>query len=233
MGASLRERKKKRVREEIIAAALARFAKHGFDHTTIDDVVKDVGVSRRTFFRYFETKEDVVTAWFEKPRAGLREALESRPIDESPFESLRWAFSYVAGTYEAERAEVLVVERLVATTASIRGRKQERLAEHADILTDVFARRLGMNPRRDLVPRLLGKVALAAGNAALDTWVAGGGRGSLRQMVDEAMRFLESGEITAVAARPLPSGVRSAQPSSVRRERARARTRGAAREGQA
>jgi AcrR family transcriptional regulator len=211
-GAGLRERKKKRVRDEIIAAALARFAKHGFDKTTIDDVVKDVGVSRRTFFRYFETKEDVVTAWFEKPRVGLREALEARPIDEPPFESMRWAFSSVAGTYEAERAEVLLVERLVATTASIRGRKQERLAEHARILSDVFARRLGMDGERELLPRVIGKVALAAANAALDTWIAGGGKGSLRKLVDEAMRFLENGGVSSAPAQVKPPRIRRQAP---------------------
>jgi len=96
--AGLREQKKQRLREEIIAAALDRFARHGFDATTIDDIVRDVGVSRRTFFRYFETKEDVVTAWFARTRAGLSEALEARPRSEPPFESLRWAFSHVAGS---------------------------------------------------------------------------------------------------------------------------------------
>jgi AcrR family transcriptional regulator len=206
-----RERKKKRVREDIIAAALERFATVGFAETTIDDIVADVEVSRRTFFRYFETKEDVVTAWFEKARISLREVLEARPADESPFESLRWAFSYVAGAYEANRAEALLVERLVATSASLRGRKQERLAEQAKVVTEVFAQRLGMDPERDLTPRLLGKLALAAGSAAFETWLAGGGKASLPKLVDEAMRFLESGEIAPrLRASPSPVAVRRA-----------------------
>ena len=207
--AGVRERKKKRVREDIIAAALERFAKHGFDATTIDDIVGDVDVSRRTFFRYFETKEDVVTAWFQKSRAGLREALEARSRGESPVESLRWAFTYVAGAYEADRAEVLLVERLVATTASLRGRKQERMAEQACVLSEVFARRLGMDPERDLAPRLIGKVAIAAANAAFETWIAGGGKASLPRLVDEALRFLETGEIAmTVASTPSKRGRR-------------------------
>jgi AcrR family transcriptional regulator len=203
-GGGLRERKKQRVREELIAAALERFATDGFDATTIDDIVRDVDVSRRTFFRYFETKEDVVTAWFEKSRAGLREALEARPPEESPLESLRWVFTYVAGVYEADRAEVLLVERLVATTASLRARKQQRIAEHARVLAEVFAKRLGMNLERDLAPRLIGKVAIAAVNAAFETWVAGGGKASLPRLVEEAIHFLEKGEIaTSAEAMPL------------------------------
>jgi AcrR family transcriptional regulator len=196
-GGGLREKKKQRVRDELVAGALVLFEKHGFDATTIDDIARDVGVSRRTFFRYFETKEDVVTAWFEKPRAGLAETLEARPLGESPLESLRWAFAHVAGTYEAHRAEALVVERLVATTPSLRGRKQARLAEHAAVLCEVFARRLGMDPVNDLLPRWLGRVALAAGSAALETWVARGGKGSLRALIDEAMRLLAMGAMPA------------------------------------
>jgi AcrR family transcriptional regulator len=194
-GAGLRERKKQRVREEIVAAALKRFAKDGFEGTTIDDIVRDVGVSRRTFFRYFETKEDVVTAWFETARAGLPEVLAARPPGEAPVESLRWAFAYVAGAYEANRAEVLLLERLIATTASLRGRKQERIAAGARVLSEVFAERLGMDPDRDLAPRLIGKVAMAAASAAFETWVAGGAKGSLPALMEEAMRFLEKSEI--------------------------------------
>jgi AcrR family transcriptional regulator len=219
VGASVREQKKERVREEIIAAALERFATDGFDETTIDSIVADVAVSRRTFFRYFETKEDVVTAWFEKARISLRDVLEARPEDESPFESLRWAFSYVAGAYEANRAEALLVERLVATTASLRGRKQQRIAEQAKVVTEVFARRLGMDSERDLAPRLLGKVALAAGSAAFETWLAGGGKASLPKLVDEAMRFLETGEIASRRARPSVSPPLSAQKRTERAAR--------------
>jgi AcrR family transcriptional regulator len=198
----LRESRKQRLREELIAAALERFASDGFDATTIDDIVRDVGVSRRTFFRYFETKEDVVTAWFARSRTGLREALEARPPDEPPFESLRWAFHYVAGVYEADRPEALLVERLVATTASLRGRKLERMAEHARDLSEVFARRLGLDAERDLAPRLIGRIAMAAGTAAFETWVAGGGKESLARLMEEALRFAQTGELPSTRAAP-------------------------------
>jgi AcrR family transcriptional regulator len=196
-GGGLREKKKQRLRDELIAASLVLFEKNGFDATTIDDMARAVGVSRRTFFRYFETKEDVVTAWFEKPRVGLAETLEARPLDEPPLESLRWAFAHVAGTYEAHRAEALVVERIVASTPSLRGHKLARLANHGTVLAEVFARRLGMDPVDDLLPRWLGRVALAAGSSALETWVARGGKGSLRALIDEAMRLLAMGAMPA------------------------------------
>ncbi|GFJ86453.1 TetR family transcriptional regulator [Phytohabitans rumicis] len=51
---------KPRVREDLTAAAIALFLKRGYDETTVDEIAEAAGVARRTFFRYFRTKEDAV-----------------------------------------------------------------------------------------------------------------------------------------------------------------------------
>lgn len=56
---TLRDRKKQQTRIDLVAAALALFAERGYDATSIDDIVAAANYSRRTFFRYFEAKEDV------------------------------------------------------------------------------------------------------------------------------------------------------------------------------
>jgi AcrR family transcriptional regulator len=47
-------------RSRIIAAAFELFGAHGYDATTIDAVAERAGIARRTFFRYFRSKEDVI-----------------------------------------------------------------------------------------------------------------------------------------------------------------------------
>ena len=58
--ASLQTRKQAFVREAIWAAAMDLFAEKGFEETTIDDIVNAAGTSRRTFFRHFESKRDLM-----------------------------------------------------------------------------------------------------------------------------------------------------------------------------
>ena len=57
-----RDMAKKAVREQILLTALGRFKNKGFDQTTVEDIAVDIGMSVRTFFRYFRAKEDMMLA---------------------------------------------------------------------------------------------------------------------------------------------------------------------------
>ena len=77
----LRERKKERTSAELTDAAFRLFAERGFDETTIEDIVEQVEVSPRTFFRYFDSKEDVVIGFFDDLGLELRAMLAGRPSE--------------------------------------------------------------------------------------------------------------------------------------------------------
>ena len=66
------------VRSRLVEAAFARFTADGFEATTVDQIADAAGVSRRTFFRYFDTKEDVVFPDHEGLRAAVRADLDRR-----------------------------------------------------------------------------------------------------------------------------------------------------------
>ena len=85
----LRERKKLRTRADLSDAAFRLFAERGFDETTIEDIVEQVEVSPRTFFRYFDSKEDVVIGFFDDLGLELRAMLAARPPEEPSFTALR------------------------------------------------------------------------------------------------------------------------------------------------
>lgn len=89
--AGLRERTRRAVQAEIVAAAMRLFLERGFEATSMDQIATEVGMSRRSLFRYFGTKEDIVLGDHAAHGQVLRAALEERPADEPPWQALRAA----------------------------------------------------------------------------------------------------------------------------------------------
>ncbi|MDT8871510.1 helix-turn-helix domain-containing protein [Komagataeibacter rhaeticus] len=80
----LRERKQARVRDTLIAEAMRLFSAQGYDQTTVDEIADAAEVSRRTLFRMFATKADIVLAWTRGMTQALTEALADCPADMPP-----------------------------------------------------------------------------------------------------------------------------------------------------
>jgi AcrR family transcriptional regulator len=179
----LRERKKARTRADLTEAALRQFTQRGFDETTIEDIVDACEVSPRTFFRYFDSKEDVVIGFYDDLGEELQELIAARPADESPF----------AAMYQERRARVCAVSQLAFATAPIRARLLDKHARWENGLTRVLAERLEVDADTDPRPRLVAAVSLAAFSTAVKAWVADGGRGNLSKLVSSNLRAVEVG----------------------------------------
>ena len=118
----LRERHRRRTEAVLEEAALALFEARGFDFVTVDDIAAEADVSRRTFFRYFATKEDVVLADQPRRQEELREALAARPPDEPVLTALRHAVLALADTHEQDRERLLRRAKIVRSTPSLQVR---------------------------------------------------------------------------------------------------------------
>src|SRR6516165_1565282 len=82
--ANLQTRKQEFVRDAIWTAAIDLFAEKGFEETTIDDIAAAAGTSRRTFFRHFESKRDLMAQPVVSYGASLTKTIESCPRAASP-----------------------------------------------------------------------------------------------------------------------------------------------------
>jgi AcrR family transcriptional regulator len=187
----LAERKRQLVRDELAKAALMLLAFQGYDTTTVEQIVAAAGVSRRTFFRYFRSKEDVIIQFYSDMGDQLRLAFASRPAQEPLAVALRQAFSVLVVPHFAHREKAVRLARLTLDTPALLGRYLERQVNWRTELAAELARRTGLTEPTDMRPNLLASIALAAFDSALARWVATDGAEDFGAVLDEAFTLVE------------------------------------------
>jgi AcrR family transcriptional regulator len=169
---SRRDEHKMRTRRALQQAALELFAGQGYDDTTTEEISERAGVSPRTFFRYFPTKESALFVggfgWFQS----LTDVYLAQPAEMSDFDALRDSFVVLAPGLVRRRRSLLLYKRAVASSPTLRGRLLDHQAEDVATLADAVA------ARRDLVEPderciVLAAVGLTTHRRALDCWLIG------------------------------------------------------------
>jgi AcrR family transcriptional regulator len=188
--ANMAERKRQLVRDELTEAAVKLLVYQGFDETTVDQIVAAVGMSRRTFSRYFESKEDVIVHMLAGACALLSAELRARPAEESPAVALRHALSAFTTMMVNHPAKTLHVTRLILGTPALLARFLERQSHWQDEMTAILAERTGLAQDVDLRPTLAAGIALTAFNAALRRWVDSDGTADMDELVDQAFAVI-------------------------------------------
>jgi AcrR family transcriptional regulator len=161
---------------------------------TATEVAEAAGISRASFFRYFESKEDAVFVAQEKMGANVATALTARPAGEDAWSALRNALDTVLQTYQRSPDEALGRLRLIRGTPNLRVHQLERLAQWKALIGAALAARLGLAESGVQVEALVG-AALGALDAASSRWAETDGADDLIGLIDEAF---------AVIAKPFP-----------------------------
>jgi AcrR family transcriptional regulator len=195
---NLRERNKARARTEIAGAALALFAERGFEHVTVDDIVNAAGVSRRTFFRYFETKEDALLADYPQLSDRLHQAFESKGDDVPALVAIRQVLHGIADWYLERRDAVLARSSVIHGSSTPAARNLELLTQWEVVVAQVVGLRIGEDAA-GLTARTISATVIAAFRAALSQWVRSGGSDDLHALMDTAFDLVEHGVGPALA----------------------------------
>ncbi|NGO74412.1 TetR family transcriptional regulator [Streptomyces sp. YC504] len=193
----LRELKKQRRRERIVAAATDLVRERGIDEVTVTDIAEVAQVGRATFFRHFDSKESaVVIGFYENRLAALLAALAEQPEDIDPRRAMAEAIrTQIRGFQQSPdlREFDLLQGRMVAASPSLRSRGLEFQETYTTALAQLLAPRFGPLAPTDLRPRYLAAHALAVLRIAVEQWVAEGGTGDLPAMVESGLEWLEGG----------------------------------------
>jgi mycofactocin system transcriptional regulator len=171
--------------------ALRLFADQGFEQTTVDQIATAAGVSRRTFFRYFNSKSAVLWSEFDAEVQTIRGLLAQTSDDLPIMEGVRRAV-LAANHYRAEdvpelrmRMTLLISVPELIASAAIHYDAWERA------VVDFVARRSGQ-PASSLYPLAVGRAVLAACRAGFDRW-ASRADADLTVYLDAALRALAAG----------------------------------------
>jgi AcrR family transcriptional regulator len=186
----LRRRARDAVRAEIAETAFQLFTQHGFEETTVDDIALAAGLSRRSFFRYFASKEDAVLGMLHTVGDAIAAELAARPAGEPPWTSLRRALDVLVTTYLGDSTMALARFRLIHQTPALRTTLLDKQDRWQRSLAQVLAARLSVDPAHDLRPELLAATALAALDVASRRWLASDGHDDLATLLDEAFAVL-------------------------------------------
>lgn len=195
---SLRERKRLETRDALADAAFALFEAQGFEHTTVDEIAAAAQVSRRTFFRYFSCKEEVVFPHQSERIAAFRAALEA--AEGPPAARVRTACLQMAAEFAEHKDELLRQHALLRVTPALLAfdSKQDLEWERsiADVLRD--GQRAAAAARRADV---WAGAIMGAVRATLRSWYEGGGQADLVRIGTEALDHLQMGMATAMPKR--------------------------------
>lgn len=170
--AVLRERRRRQTEREVGDAALELFESRGVDHTTVDDIARAAGISPRTFFRYFPTKERAALVPHvdldERVEALLQQLVASRPL----LEQLEEVWREVMRDFDNGRSDsgrlLLRVRRLMQHEPAIRLAAIAYDEERTEALVARLRDLVGAED--DLGPRIAVEAAGVAVRVALDRW---------------------------------------------------------------
>jgi AcrR family transcriptional regulator len=186
---SLRDARKHKTQIALRDAALRLFASKGYDATSTEEIAEKAGVSARTFFRYFQTKESVVFAgqdpWFQS----LAERYCAQPAALSDCDAMRNAFIDLSSGTVAARAMLRLRERSIATSPTLRGLKVDHRDQNVNQLAaSIAARRSLAAP--DEACMLLAEIGVLTHHRALERWLAGPADADLAALIIEEFQLL-------------------------------------------
>lgn len=155
---------------ELEAAALELFLDQGFEATTVDEIASACGIGRRTFFRYYPSKNDVVWGRFTEGLALMRAELAASDDAHSIASVLTEAivsFNHVRPAYLAQHRERM---SLILHVPALQAHSTLRYAEWRGVVADFVAMRLKVSSYA-LIPQLTSHVVLASCIAAYEQWL--------------------------------------------------------------
>lgn len=182
---TLRERTRRAVRAEIVDAAMTLFLRQGFDATTVEEISQVAGISRRSYFRYFASKDEAFAEALAAIGRSIARELAQRPPGESAWDALRRAFDPLLEQARTDPNAGALARLMLERPSLQRGKEAAWQAEIAAALEP----RLSTAGADDtaLRARTLAAAAIVSLHAAQEQWLDSDERRDLSTLLDTSM----------------------------------------------
>jgi AcrR family transcriptional regulator len=169
-------------------AAYELYLEHGFEAVTVAQIAERAGLTKRTFFRYFADKREVLVSGAASFQAGVVAAVSDAPADAAPIDAVVAAL-VAAGTSLTELGEAARQRyRLIEASRDLQEREMIKMASLTAAIADALGRRGVGEPAAGLAAR----AGVAVFTTAFERWAEGEGAMAFPPLVHQALDELRS-----------------------------------------
>ncbi|OHV80734.1 TetR/AcrR family transcriptional regulator [Rhizobium sp. LCM 4573] len=185
----LRERKRRETLQRITDAGIRLFIEKGYEATTLDAIAAAAGISRRTFFYYFKSKDEILLSLQSGVGDMIVDALREVPRGRRPLDAIREAVVKVCALIPTD--DMIAIDRLMRSSEAVQARKQASYVQQEKALFAALRERWP-DPQREAGLRLVAMLAIGAMRLASDAFNREGGRRSMAELLQEAFDALQA-----------------------------------------
>jgi AcrR family transcriptional regulator len=185
----LRERNRRETLHRIADVAMELFVERGFEATTLDEIAAAAGISRRTFFHYFKSKEDILLAHQEGYADALKAAVLQHSSTAAPIDVVRDALLELSARFGSERT--IAIARVMRECEALRARRPHSYLGREQVLFDALCELWPAKERRERL-RLVAMAAMGVVRLAVEAWLEQGGKRALSKYIQDGFENLKA-----------------------------------------
>jgi len=175
-------------RNRLSEAALALFEEKGFEATTVAEIAERAGLTKRTFFRYFSDKREVLFAGTDEFERTFVEGVNGAPASSSPLEAIGAGLDLVAGYLQGRSDFAPRRQAVLDANPELQERERTKMA----LLADAGAAALRDRGTEEPAATLAGEAGAVALRLAFTEWIAGGAEEDLGKLIGDSIAGLRA-----------------------------------------
>ncbi|BEV11404.1 TetR/AcrR family transcriptional regulator [Asticcacaulis sp. DW145] len=185
----LRERKRRETLQRITEVGMGLFLQKGYEATTLDEIAAAAGISRRTFFYYFKSKDDILLSLQNEMGDVIVTSLKTQTLDRRPLDAVRDAVIAVCSRFPTD--EMMAIDELMRSSPAVQARKQASYVQHEDDLFQALRERWP-DPQRETGLRLVAMLSMGAIRLSFEALKRENGARPIADLLREAFNALKA-----------------------------------------